>query len=51
MYRPEPDGVGAPHGGAGDHDTVLLQRVVGVDGGSGGVTGGTHTGLIPITDQ
>ena len=55
----EPDGVGAPHGGAGDHGMVRLRRVVdriavferlnlGANRGGGGGTGGVLTGIIPV---
>ena len=62
LDRPEPDGVGSPNGGVGDHDTVRLRRVLdrvsvfehlhlGVDGGIRGGPGGAHTGLVPIPDR
>ena len=62
LDRTEPDEVGLLHGGAGDHNTVLLQCVIdcagvtarlhlGVEGGGRGGPGGAHTGLLPVPDQ
>ena len=62
MNRPEPDGLVSPHGGAGDHNTVRIRRVMdsidvfeclhlGVNSGGGGGPGCAQTGILAVPDQ